>query len=108
MTPQDQIRTIIHKTTVHEIGHVLNIGENEPAEWGGTEVYSGCPAGCTNPDPTIEFVENRFGTGIREWSVMSSGPNEEQYVDPTNATYFAFSIEELLTISTRDTQVAGS
>jgi len=36
---------------------------------------------------------------------MSSGPNDDQYVDATNATYFHFSIEELLTISTDDTQV---
>lgn len=96
-------RAAAHKTAVHEIGHVLNIGENEPAEQAsGTEIYSG-----SREDPTIERIENRNNAEIEHWSVMSSGTRPGQYVKPTYETYFAFSIEELLTISTDDTQVSG-
>lgn len=33
---------------------------------------------------------------------MSGGTEEEQYVSPTNESYFAFSVQELFTISTDD------
>jgi len=103
MTLAEEVRAILHKTTVHEIGHVLNIGEAEPDEQNfGDEVYSG-----SGDDPTVEEVTGRIRP-IEEWSVMSGGSEEVQYIEPTNATYVAFSIEELLTVSTEDTQVDGS
>ena len=38
---------------------------------------------------------------------MSGGTNTEQYIDPTNDSYFAFSIQELFTISTADTSISS-
>ena len=87
------------KTAVHEIRHVLNIGE---ADEGSDEIYSG-----NGNDPTPERVIDKRGrtSTYRFWSVMSSGTNDDQYLPPTNETYFAFSIEELFTIDTSDTAI---
>lgn len=38
---------------------------------------------------------------------MSGGTEEDQYLPPTNQTYFAFSLEELQTVSTADREVPG-
>lgn len=82
------------------------MGGAESAERGGTEVYSGCSS-CSAPDPTLELVRTQSGSTVDEWSVMSSGAERDQYIRPTEATYFSFSLEELLTVSTEDTQVTG-
>lgn len=62
----------------------------------------------TEFDTTIEYVEDRFGTDEEYWSVMTGGSHVDQYIEPTNASYVAFSIEELLTVSTEDTAVEGN
>jgi len=92
-------RAVALKTAVHEIGHVLNIGE---ADEGSDEIYSG-----NGNDPTPERVIDKRGRTSTSlfWSVMSSGTNDDQYLPPTNETYFAFSIEELFTIDTSDTAI---
>jgi len=57
-------------------------------------------------DPTIERVrDSAQGNDAERWSVMSSGTDTDQYLPPTNERYFAFSIEELLTVSTADEEV---
>lgn len=100
--PAGRIKAVAHKAAVHELGHVLNIGENEPVERKyGDEVYSGNPN-----DPTVEWVEDTDQSQpVREWSIMADGSSQDQYLPPTNETYFAFSIEEVMTVSTKDTQV---
>lgn len=59
------------------------------------EVYSGYE------DPTPEYVVNqRRNEAVAIWSVMSSGANRHQYIGETGVKYTAFSIEELMTMST--------
>jgi|GEM_PF-5612821 len=83
---------------VHEIGHVLNADENDETN---AEVYSG-----TANDNTHEaVVDSSQSTDTVVWSVMSSGTTRAQYLPPTDEHYVAYSIEELLTVSTADTQV---
>ena len=85
------------KTAVHEIGHVLNIGEAD--DNGDDEVYSG---GINDSDEENIKISGRSG---EFWSIMSGGTSNQQYVSPTDDTFFAFSIQELFTISTTDNAV---
>lgn len=96
LTQDEKLRAVTAKTAVHEIGHELSIGrvDDDPALVGFEEVYSG-----SEDDPTVERVINpRANLPVNEWSVMSSGLDEEQYVGTTKDRYTAFSIEELLTL----------
>ena len=87
----EKVRAVAHKATVHELGHVLNMGENEPAERKqGDEVSSG-----SSGDPTLERMnDTRSPFFVDEWNVMSGGAERAQYLPPTNETYFAFSSEK--------------
>jgi len=98
----EQVRSMTLKTTVHELGHVLNMGEVD--DNGNTEVYSG-----GGSDATEETILDRAqgGIGVEEWSVMSGGTEEDQFLPPTNETYFALSLEELMSASTNDWHVEG-
>ncbi|WP_415379434.1 hypothetical protein [Halosimplex sp. TS25] len=98
----EQIRSMMLKTSVHEIGHVLNMGEID--DNGGSEVYSG---GGSDRTQEVVFDHAQGGVGVTEWSVMSGDTLEDQFLPPTNETYFAFSIEEVLSVSTDDWQVEG-
>lgn len=99
-TEDENMSILATKAAVHEIGHVLNIGEADDEDFDGDgnldEVYSS-----GGDDPTIE----RQSLLVRRWSVMSAGSSSDQYLPPTNTTYFVFSIEELLTVSRNDAQI---
>lgn len=100
LTRDEQVHAIALKTAVHEIGHVLNAGE---ADEGNSEVYSGMNDQCCTNDPTREGIQSP--NQIRYvWSVMSSGTEDSQYLSPMNGDYFAYSLEELVTVNTEDTQ----
>jgi hypothetical protein len=85
------------KSEIHEIGHSFGAGElddrsliEDPGRkfTRDGEVYSGRPA-----DETPETVR-----GSDEWSIMSSGWNGELDDWPMKGRYFAYSIEELLSM----------
>lgn len=61
------------------------------------EVYSG-----DSPDPTNESIETKNGIEIDGWSIMRNdwdrGRNNILIRDPLSKDYFAFSIEELITV----------
>jgi len=89
---QGEIRRVLAtKTLVHEVGHVLEIGELDDRNWksstiGEDEVYSGFSGG-NGRDYTPENtrIENR---GRSEWSIMSSGFTESMLMKPMNGSYF--------------------
>ena len=53
---------------------------------------------------SLSFCYVLLNITVNEWSVMSSGTQREQYIEPTEETYFALSIEEVMTVGTDDTQ----
>jgi hypothetical protein len=61
------------KTEIHEIGHSFSIGEAD--------------------DRTVEPCNNH-----EDWSIMTTGWDDDLVIAPMNGRYFAYSIEELLTI----------
>lgn len=89
------------KTQIHEIGHSLGAGEaddrtliEDPTlkfERNG-EIYSGSTVD-GKEDSTVEEVN-----GLEEWSIMSSGWNDDLGEPPMQGRYFVYSIEELNTI----------
>lgn len=82
-----ELGAISLKTAVHEIGHVLDLGEADDRDG---EIFSGDD----NPvDRTPETLQGR-----REWSEMASGWDDDMVIPPIRGRYFAFSIEELSTI----------
>lgn len=85
------MRALTAKTAVHEIGHQLNIGKLDDD---GDEVYSGS-SGDSSHEYTVNPLTNR---AIDDWSVMSNGLQSDQFVQPTDDTYTAFSLEELTTL----------
>jgi len=91
----ESIRAATSKTTVHEIGHHLSLGENEDNDVPGDETYSGGRNDST-PENVIRTVGN--SNEVPVWSVMSSGTDRRDFLPPTDAHYTALSIEELLTI----------
>jgi len=96
LTRDEEMRSTVAKTAVHEIGHILDLGEVD--DRGGREIYSGRNQQ-NNVDYTPEFVANReSGNDVREWSVMSNGIQQDNYLHPTDGTYTAFSIEEFQTM----------
>jgi len=91
-------QTYLAKTTTHEIGHIIGAGRADD----GTqylllprEIYSGYTG--SNEDPTPERVILN-GSIRQRWSVMSSGWNNPLNDPPMAGRYFAFSVEELMTI----------
>jgi hypothetical protein len=84
------------KIVIHELAHAYNIGEADDRlyyEEGSInlEVYSG-----TSRDITYEYV---FANN-RRWSLMNFGQADSDMVDGNlDGTYYAFSIEELLTVT---------
>jgi len=103
-SPDLRFRAAARKAAVHELGHVLNMGEADDRDEDGDgdidEIYSG-----GGDDFTEEFVEDSLTNERDLWSVMTAGLDSAQYIKPMNGTYFPFSIQELLTASTEDTQV---
>jgi hypothetical protein len=95
----NQTNFVMAKATLHEIGHTLHIGEADD-DCGNreipnpilNEVYSG-----SNDDCTYERQSYNQGHTDR-WSIMRSGYGPQLTLDPVNGSYFAYSIEELLTI----------
>jgi hypothetical protein len=97
LSTRGKVSAIARKSAVHELGHVLGTGETDES---GDEVYSG-----ENSDYSLETVEDfgqAFDPAVTEWSVMSGGTELDQFLPSSNETYFAFSLEELLTVSTND------
>jgi hypothetical protein len=90
----ERMRAVTAKTAVHEIGHVLEVGEIDDRY--GNEVYSGA-----RQDNSVETVLNKTSSPpqvVQEWSVMSGGVNDENFIPPTDSDYTAFSIEEWLSM----------
>lgn len=85
------------KTAVHEIAHSFQIGEADDDcgrnLFNAGEIYSG------EDDTLIDRTPEKYD-GEEEWSVMTSGWQSGTTNYPMNGDYFAFSIEELLTITT--------
>lgn len=78
LTRDERMRAVTAKTTVHEIGHVLGVGEND--DNGAEEVYSG-----DIKDDTKEDVKSSVAGGsVQTWSVMSNGINRENFLPPTD------------------------
>lgn len=93
--------TLLVKTEVHELGHLLGAGRNDDGRTLGVatdEVYSG--GGNDDTPEEVGFA----GAESDEWSVMSSGWNAPVDNPPMSGTYIAFSIEELSTIEFHDIQ----
>jgi len=95
LTKGEAVRLMMTKTLVHELGHVVDTGELDERD-GVDEVYSGKPDG-VDEDYTPERTELN-GSIQTEWSVMGNGKLEEMFYPPMNGSYYAFSIEELLSI----------
>lgn len=93
LTRDEKMRAITAKTAVHEIGHILDLGEVDDQD--GDEVYSG-----DTDDLTKEFVFSKVkDNSVSLWSVMSTGIPGDSFIPPTGTTYTAFSIEEWLPIT---------
>ncbi|WP_459190661.1 hypothetical protein [Halosimplex sp. J119] len=85
------------KTMMHEIGHLLGAGrldDGKTIHYWPKEIYSGS-VDEQNPDPTME---NLSSPTMERWSVMSAGYPNDVTKPPMSEEYFAFSIEEALTI----------
>ncbi|WP_436932712.1 VWA domain-containing protein [Halosimplex halobium] len=84
---------------MHEIGHSLEIGENDDSEvlpLPMGETYSG-----SSIDDTPERVRIRGGK-FEIWSIMRSGYSSQSLIYRNGTGYFSYSIEELLTIKEYD------
>jgi len=92
LTEEEQLRLLTMKTLVHELGHAIDAGELDDNK---DEVYSGDPGRIRDNDPTTERIILE-GSIERRWSIMANGKFEAMFADPMNGTYFAFSLEELL------------
>jgi len=90
LDPAEEHRALTAKTAIHEIGHMLRIGERDDR---GEEIYSGSGDDYT-PEPVTNPVTDE---ALLQWSVMTSGTTNAQYT-PLTDDYIAFSIEELLTL----------
>jgi len=97
----------LHKTIMHEIGHVMGAGRKDDGALLNpfAEVYSGSDS--SPRDPTKEYVGTSPYDDPR-WSIMSSSWVDEATGPPMDGRYFAFSIEELLTIELKNIDTVNS
>jgi len=102
LSQNEQLRLLAAKSLAHELGHAVDLGELDDRDFKRDnkedEIYSG------QPDPTgtkeDETPESVLLNGSREkrWSLMASGKTGAIYSAPMNGSYYAISIEELLSI----------
>ncbi|QPV61617.1 hypothetical protein I7X12_12720 [Halosimplex litoreum] len=66
------------------------------ADTGNTEKYSGGGSDLTE-EPVLDRAQ--AGVGLEEWSVTSGGTEDDQFRPPTDETYFAFGLAELVGVT---------